>query len=120
MKWAAGKLLVLTSLLMGGCANKNAEEPGQVDENKLMVFSPQLNLISDDFDGLGVEWGAYEDINKLQVGAWDRIEKYADHLEGMSLVRCMVNYDWFVENLYTKATQIKQTTLGHIILQISG
>ena len=107
MKRAAGKLLVLTSLLMSGCAAKDSGDSGQVDENKLMVFSPQLNLISDDFDGLGVEWGAYEDINKLQVGAWERIEKYADHLEGMSLVRCMVNYDWFVENLDTKGDNDK-------------
>lgn len=68
----------------------------------VMVFSPQLNLINDDFDGLGVEWGAYEDTNKLQTGAWDRITKYADHLKGMSLVRCMVSYDWFCENLDTK------------------
>ena len=57
-------------------------------------------MISDDFDGLGVEWGAYEDINKLQTNAWDRITKYANHLDGMSLVRCMVNFDWFCTNTY--------------------
>ena len=92
------KFFLLTTLALTGCSFKN-----QVKKPKdVMVFSPQINLLSDDFDGLGVEWGAYEDINKLQTNAWDRISKYADRLNGMSLVRCMVNFDWFCENLDTK------------------
>ena len=73
----------------------------EIDKD-LMVFSPQINLISDDFDGLGVEWGAYEDLNKLQTNAWDRITKYADRMDGMSLIRCMINFDWFCENFDNK------------------
>ena len=88
------KFFLLTTLALTGCNKSNIKKPKDV-----MVFSPQINLISDDFDGLGVEWGAYEDLNKLQTNAWDRISKYANHLDGMSLVRCMVNFDWFCENL---------------------
>ena len=91
------RIFLLTPILLSSCTLSNVEKPEGV-----MVFSPQLNLINDDFDGLGVEWGAYEDVNKLQTGAWDRISKYADRLDGMSMVRCMVNYDWFCENLDTK------------------
>ena len=72
-----------------------------------MVFSPQINLINDDFDGLGVEWGAYEDLNKLQPDAWQTITKYAERMDGMSLVRCMVNFDWFCENLDKKGDNYK-------------
>lgn len=91
------KFFLLTSIALTGCSKSNIKKPKNV-----MVFSPQINLINDDFDGLGVEWGAYEDLNKLQVGAWDRITKYANHLDGMSLVRCMVNFDWFCENFDDK------------------
>lgn len=85
---------LIISTLLASCGNEQPKD--------YMVFSPQLNLLSEDFDGLGVEWGAYEDTNKLQTGAWERITKYADHLKGMSLVRCMVSFDWFCENLDTK------------------
>lgn len=80
----------------------------EVKKNEgIMLFSPTDHIISDDFDGLGVEWGAYEDTTKLQVNAWDRISEYANHLEGMSLVRCMVSFDWFCENLDTKGDNDK-------------
>ena len=95
------KFFLLTTLALTGCSN-TIKKPKDV-----MVFSPQLNLISDDFDGLGVEWGAYEDTNKLQTNAWERISKYADRLNGMSLVRCMVNFDWFCENLDKKGDDDK-------------
>lgn len=85
---------LLISTLLASCQKSK--------EQSTFVFSPELHLINDDFDGLGVEWGAYEDTNKLQTGAWDRITNYADHLRGMSLVRCMVSYDWFCQNLDTK------------------
>ena len=96
------KLFLLTTLSLTGCAG------GSISKDKgLMVFSPQINLISDDFDGLGVEWGAYEDLNKLQTNAWDRITKYADRMDGMSLIRCMINFDWFCENFDNKGDQDK-------------
>ena len=102
MKKRINKFFLLTTLTLTGCSNGNVRKPKDI-----MVFSPQINLLSDDFDGLGVEWGAYEDINKLQTNAWDRISKYADRLDGMSLVRCMVNFDWFCENLDTKGDRDK-------------
>lgn len=96
-------------LTLCSCQNKVEIVPDTVinKPDGVMVFSPQLNLISDDFDGLGVEWGAYEDTNKLQTNAWERITKYANRLDGMSLVRCMVSYDWFCENLDTKGDNDK-------------
>ena len=96
------KFFLLTTLTLTGCSNSNIKKPKDV-----MVFSPQINLINDDFDGLGVEWGAYEDTNKLQTNAWDRITKYADRLNGMSMVRCMVNFDWFCSKLDTKGDDDK-------------
>ena len=96
------KFFLLTPMLLTACNKSNIKKPDGV-----MVFSPQINLINDDFDGLGVEWGAYEDVNKLQSDAWEKITKYADRLNGMSLVRCMVNYDWFCENLDTKGDKDK-------------
>ena len=105
----ASKVLLLTAMLVTACSSKASSTTlyEEVRNSDVMLFSPQLHLINDDFDGLGVEWGAYEDINKLQVGAWDRITKYADRLDGMSLVRCMVNFDWFCENLDTKGDEDK-------------
>ena len=100
-----GQILLLASMVLPACnsnAKSNINKPDGV-----MVFSPQISLINDDFDGLGVEWGAYEDINKLQTNAWERIEKYASRMEGMSLVRCMVNFDWFCENLDKKGDDDK-------------
>jgi len=104
MKRARSALFLVVASLLSSC-NQTVVQMKDKIINKpegVMVFSPQLNLISDDFDGLGVEWGAYEDTNKLQTNAWERITKYADRLEGMSLVRCMVSFDWFCENLDTK------------------
>ena len=96
-------LLLLSTVALTSCTSKSTiKKPADV-----MVFSPQISLLNDDFDGLGVEWGAYEDVNKLQIGAWDRITSYAEHLDGMSLVRCMINFDWFCENLDKKGDNDK-------------
>lgn len=104
-----GKSLMLVSMLLASCSlvNTKTVKKTQVEDDGVFLFSPSIHLINDDFDGLGVEWGAYEDINKLQVNAWDRISKYADRMDGMSMVRCMINFDWFVENLDTKGDNDK-------------
>ena len=52
-------------------------------------------VLSDSFDGLGVEWGTYEDTNKMVKGSWSRVLNAVDTLNP-SLVRCMTNLDWFV------------------------
>lgn len=105
-------LTLLTVLALTSCSkDKTKTEPILTNLNKpdgVMVFSPQLNLINDDFDGLGVEWGAYEDTNKLRTDAWETITKYANRLDGMSLVRCMVNFDWFCENFDDKGDTDKE------------
>lgn len=107
MRKHVSKILLLTTILLTSCSGKSKDDSPIKKPDGVMVFSPQLNLISDDFDGLGVEWGAYEDTNKLQAGAWNKITKYANRLDGMSLVRCMVNFDWFCENLDNKGDNDK-------------
>ena len=85
-------LPLIISSLLASCAGSNPFG------NDVMFFSSKSHLISNDFDGLGVEWGAYEDTNKLQPNAKERIYKYAERLDGMALVRCMISYDWICEN----------------------
>lgn len=86
---------VLATSLLSGCKKEEVK-------SDVMFFSPQLHLTSNDFDGLGVEWGAYEDTNKVQTNYWERVTKYADRMNGMALVRCMVSYDWFCEDFDDK------------------
>lgn len=104
------KILTLATIVasLAGCEDGGVFPSKIINvEEGVMLFSPQLNLLSDDFDGLGVEWGAYEDTNKLQTNYWDRVTKYADRMDGMSLVRCMVSYDWFCENFDNKGDNDK-------------
>ena len=74
------------------------------DEGKL-VFK-KANLIQESFGGLGVEWGAYEDTDKIIEGGWDIILKHMDHL-GAQRIRLMVSYDWFVYNFDDKGNEDK-------------
>ena len=68
----------------------------------VILFSKD-NVITTSFDGLGVEWGTYEDTNKLVNGAWDRITTAVDRLNP-HLVRCMSNFEWLVKNFDNKET----------------
>ena len=64
------------------------------DDNGKLVFRSS-DLVQKSFGGLGVEWGAYEDTDKIIEGGWDLILNHMDHL-GAQRVRLMINYDWFV------------------------
>ena len=57
-----------------------------------VVFAAD-GVVSYGFDGVGVDWGVYEDTNKLAVGAWDKTLSAVKRLNP-SLVRCMTNLDW--------------------------
>ena len=61
-----------------------------------VVFTSD-RVVSLAFDGLGVEWGTYEDTNKTVRGSWDRVLTAVERLNP-ALVRCMTNLDWFVTN----------------------
>ena len=59
------------------------------------------NIVLNNFEGLGVEWGTYEDPDKLSSGSWERSLKIMDRLNPQ-VSRCMLNYDWFITNFDDK------------------
>jgi len=62
------------------------------------------DILTSSFDGLGVEWGTYEDTNKMIKGSWSRVLSAVDRLNP-TLVRCMTNLDWFVTDFDNKGTK---------------
>ena len=48
------------------------------DKEEVHFYKEDINQES--FGGLGVEWGAYEDTDKLIEGGWDLVLKHMDHL----------------------------------------
>ena len=91
-------LVLLSSCLtaMVGC---NTQGRGKVDKDNL-VFDKN-GIVLDNFEGLGVEWGTYEDPDKLSSGSWERSLKIMDRLNPQ-VTRCMLNYDWFITNFDDK------------------
>ncbi len=67
-----------------------------------VVFAAD-GAVSRAFDGVGVEWGVYEDTNKLAVGSWDKTIAAVKRLNP-SIVRCMTNLDWLVDAFDNKGT----------------
>ena len=59
-------LLSLCITAVAGCTDQYDKE----DKNNL-VFRKD-NIVLNDFEGLGVEWGTYEDPDKLSSGSWER------------------------------------------------
>ena len=90
-------LVLLTSCLaaIAGCNNNNNQEEEVVDKDHL-VFDNK-HIVLNNFEGLGVEWGTYEDPDKLSSGSWERSLKIMDRLNPQ-VTRCMLNYDWFITN----------------------
>ena len=68
---------------------------GKADLNTI-TFNDS-DLIQESFGGLGVEWGAYEDTDKLIEGGWEKVIAHMDHLEA-ARIRLMISYDWFCQN----------------------
>ena len=89
-------LVLLTSCLaaVAGC-NNTQEEEEVVDKDHLVFDSKHIAL--NNFEGLGVEWGTYEDPDKLSSDSWERSLKIMDRLNPQ-VTRCMLNYDWFITN----------------------
>ena len=78
------------------------EIPEDLDYNNIAFTSDDISQQS--FGGIGVEWGVYEDTDKIIEGGWDRIIKHMDHL-GASRIRLMVSYDWFCQKFDDKGTK---------------
>lgn len=77
-------------LSLSSCGASAAENPNE-------VLYKRENLIQESFGGLGVEWGVYEDTDKIMEGGWDTIISHMDHL-GAARIRMMVSYEWFLYN----------------------
>ena len=85
--------LVLLSSAVVAMAGCNGNKP--VDKDNL-VFDKK-HIVLNNFEGLGVEWGTYEDPDKLSSDSWERSLKIMDRLNPQ-VTRCMLNYDWFITN----------------------
>ena len=102
----ASKLLtlpLLSSCLISliGCQNNQKK-----DVDKTNIVFRNSDIVLNNFEGLGVEWGTYEDPDKLSTGAWERSLKIMDRLNPQ-VTRCMLNYDWFITNFDDKGDKDK-------------
>ena len=95
-------LLTSCLIVVSGCS-----KPGKKNEvdTKSIVFKKD-NIVLNNFEGLGVEWGTYEDPDKLSSGSWERSLKIMDRLNPQ-VTRCMLNYDWFISNYDNKGNKDK-------------
>ena len=89
-------LASMSTLLLSAC---NTSKKGVTSFN-------HDDIVQKSFGGLGVEWGVYEDTDKLMDNAWERITGNMSRL-GAARVRVMVSYDWFCTNLNKKGTSDK-------------
>lgn len=80
-------LSISTSLGLVGC-KKNSED---------IVFNKE-NQLSDSFFGTGVEFDAYENPLAITTEAKKLIYERMDKLNP-SMIRCMIDYRWFTDNL---------------------
>ena len=79
---------------MSGC---NSDPQSKGDK----LYFNDKNIVIERFEGLGVEWGTYEDPDKLSSDSWERSLKIMDRLNP-DVTRCMLNYDWFITNFDDK------------------
>ncbi len=97
-----GLLGLVTVMSILSCQKQSGEakiDYSKVDPNNIAFTSD--DIIQTSFGGLGVEWGAYEDTDKIAEGGWERIINYMDRL-GAARIRLMINYDWFCQNFDNK------------------
>ena len=94
--------LIFCALSVTACDNGG----GNVDNGKVAegtVLFTADDVVSTSFEGVGVDWGVYEDTNKLAVGSWDKTLAAVKRLNP-SLVRCMTNLDWILYDFDDKGT----------------
>ena len=88
-------LIAIVTVCLVSCKEKTPAGEVTFDSSDIVTHS---------FDGLGVEWGTYEDTNKTIKGSWSRVLSAVDELNP-SLVRCMTNLDWFVTDFDNNDTE---------------
>lgn len=76
-------------------------EPAGIKLADADVYFASKDVISSDFAGIGVEWGAYEDTTKLRKDYLEVTTELVDKLNP-KLVRCMVSYEWFLRDFDDK------------------
>ncbi len=92
-------LLGVVGLVSLSACGQQVSKRKVTDKEEVHFYNEDINQES--FGGLGVEWGAYEDTDKLIEGGWDLVLKHMDHL-GAARIRLMINYDWFCQNFDDK------------------
>lgn len=90
-------LLSSCTVAMAGCNGGQAKR--EADKDNIVFIKDDIVL--DSFEGLGVEWGTYEDPDKLSAASWARSLEIMDRLNPQ-VTRCMLNYDWFITNFDDK------------------
>lgn len=95
------KVLPLTFLVTMMLGITGCEQGKTTLSTKTKMIFTENQLVLSNFEGLGVEWGTYEDRDKISNSAWERSLKIMDRL-APSVTRCMLNYDWFIENFDDK------------------
>ena len=100
-------LSLLTPCIIGVSACSGADTTN-------LVYKKE-NIVINSFDGLGVEWGTYEDPKKLTSDSWERSLRIMHRLNP-EVARVMLNYDWFIDaNSYDdkKDTDISNDTWSY-------
>lgn len=98
---------LISTLSFSACQSKSSEpeiDISKIDPDNIAFTSD--DIVQKNFGGLGVEWGAYEDTDKLMDGGWEKIIQNMDRL-GAARIRLMVSYDWFCSNFDNKGTEDK-------------
>lgn len=94
-------LLTCCLVTVMGCNNKENDKSGDTQADIKNIVFKKENVVLENFEGLGVEWGTYEDPDKLTSDSWERSLKIMDRLNPQ-VARCMLNYDWFITNFNDK------------------
>ena len=92
-KYITLALLSTCVVAMSGCQKEN----GKIIADKDNIVFRNEGIVLNNFEGLGVEWGTYEDPDKLSSDSWERSLTIMDRLNPQ-VTRCMLNYDWFITN----------------------
>lgn len=100
----ANRLLALSLLVPCIVATVACQSKKEVDKTNIVFRQKDVVLTS--FDGLGVEWGTYEDPDKLSSDSWERSLRIMNRLNPQ-VTRCMLNYDWFITNFDDKGDSDK-------------
>ena len=99
---------ILTLALLSSClvAVSGCNQGGKRVADKDNIVFRHEDIVLESFEGLGIEWGTYEDPDKISADTWDRSLRIMDRLNPQ-MARCMLNYDWFITNFDDKYDEDK-------------